>query len=128
MRIGDGGGQVKKRMVLGLIPLAAVAAGLVVASGAVSSSSSRSTLPSSSCGPVFYKGSGSPQFLIASDLPLQGAGRAQQIAMGKAIQYVLENQFHFKAGKYTVGHQACDDSTAQSGAWDPGKCTGNGND
>jgi branched-chain amino acid transport system substrate-binding protein len=105
------------------------AAALVLASGAVGKSGAKSAtpLPSSSCSAIFYKGSGSPQFLIASDLPLQGAGRAQNIAMGKAIQYVLENQFHFKAGKHTVGYQACDDSTAQSGAWDPGKCTGNGN-
>ena len=62
-----------------------------------------------------------PQFLIATDLPLQGAGRAQNIAMGKAIQYVLDTQYHFKAGKYTVGYQECDDSTAQTGAWDPGE-------
>lgn len=103
---------------------------LVLASGAVGKPSARSgaqTLPSSSCSPVFYKGSGSPRFLIASDLPLQGAGRAQNIAMTKAVQYVLDTQFHFKAGKYTVGYQSCDDSTAQAGAWDPGKCTANGN-
>src|SRR5438093_4329394 len=76
-----GGGFVKKRIFLGLIPLVAAAAGLVVATGAVSSPESATTLPSSSCGPVFYKGSGKPQFLIATDLPLQGAGRAQNIAM-----------------------------------------------
>jgi len=110
-----------------LVVLGATA--LVLASGAVGKSGAKSAtpLPSSSCVPIFYKGSGSPQFLIASDLPLQGAGRAQNIAMEKAIQYILENQFHFKAGKYTVGYQGCDDSTAQSGAWDPGKCTANGN-
>ena len=34
-----------------------------------------SPLPSSSCGPVVYKGSGTPDFIIASDLPLQGAIR-----------------------------------------------------
>jgi branched-chain amino acid transport system substrate-binding protein len=105
------------------------ATALVLASGAVGKPGAKGAtpLPSSSCGPVFYQGSGSPQFLIASDLPLQGAGRAQNIAMTKAVQYVLQNQFHFKAGKYTVGYQSCDDSTAQSGAWDPGKCTSNGN-
>jgi branched-chain amino acid transport system substrate-binding protein len=110
--------------------LALGVAALVLTGGAVGKPSAKSaarTLPTSSCSPVFYKGSGSPQFLIASDLPLQGAGRAQNIAMEKAIQYVLDTQFHFKAGKYTVGYQGCDDSTAQSGAWDPGKCTANGN-
>ncbi len=82
-------------------------------------------LPSSSCGPVFYKGSGSPQLLIASDLPLQGAGRAQPLSMVKAIQYVLETQYKFKAGKFTVGYQSCDDATAQTGGWDSAKCTSN---
>jgi branched-chain amino acid transport system substrate-binding protein len=105
--------------------LAAVAAGLVVASGAVSSPDSAKVLPSSACGSVFYKGSGKPQYLIASDLPLQGAGRAQNIDMEKAIQYVLQKA-NFKAGKYTVGYQGCDDSTAQTGAWDAAKCTANG--
>ena len=88
--------------------------------------SGATVLPSSSCGPVFYKGSGSPQYLIASDLPLQGAGRAQPLSMVKAIQYVLEVQYKFKAGKYTVGFQSCDDSTAQTGGWDAAKCTSNG--
>jgi len=82
-------------------------------------------LPSSSCGPVFYKGSGSPQYMIATDLPLQGAGRAQNLAMGQAVRFVLEKQFKFKAGKYSIGFQECDDSTAQTGAWDPAKCSSN---
>ena len=74
---------------------------------------------------MFYKGSGSPQYIIATDLPLQGAGRAQNLAMQQAVQFVLEKQYKFKAGKYTVGYQACDDSTAQTGAWDPAKCSSN---
>lgn len=95
------------------------------ASAGPNSSNSASTLPSSSCGPVFYKGSGNPQYLIASDLPLQGAGRAQLLAMQQAVQFVLEKQYKFKAGKFTVGYQGCDDSTAQTGAWDPAKCSSN---
>jgi branched-chain amino acid transport system substrate-binding protein len=89
------------------------------------SPSKASVLPSSSCGPVFYKGSGSPQYLIATDLPLQGAGRAQNLAMGQAVRFVLEKQYKFKAGKYSIGFQECDDSTAQTGAWDPAKCSSN---
>jgi branched-chain amino acid transport system substrate-binding protein len=112
------------------LPIAAVAVLSIVAAstGGVFSSSPKAAtpLPSSSCGPVFYKGKGKPQFLIASDLPLQGAGRAQNIDMQKAIQFVLSRQFHFKAGKYTVGYQGCDDSTAETGGWDAGKCTANG--
>jgi hypothetical protein len=100
--------------------IAAVAALTVVASsyGGSSAGTKASTLPSSSCAPVFYKGGGKPQLLIASDLPLQGAGRAQPISINKAIQYVLEKEYKFKAGKYTVGFQGCDDATAQTGGWD----------
>lgn len=116
----------KKPILAALVPLAAAAVGLVVTGSAVGGQSAANVLPSASCGPVFYKGAGSPKYLIASDLPLQGAGRAQNIAMQKAIQYVLDKQFHFKAGKYTVGYQGCDDSTAQTGAWDAAKCTANG--
>src|SRR5207237_7306176 len=31
----------------------------------------------------------------------------------------------WKAGKYTVGYQSCDDSTASQGKWDPAKCSAN---
>ena len=37
--------------------------------------------------------------------------------MVKAIQYVIEKQFNFRAGTYTVGYQSCDDATAQQGGW-----------
>ena len=82
-------------------------------------------LPASSCAPIVYKGSGSPKFLIASDLPLQGASRTQSVEMGKAVEFVL-NGAGWKAGKYTLGYQACDDSTAQAAKWDSAKCSANG--
>jgi branched-chain amino acid transport system substrate-binding protein len=118
---------VRKLLLLALVGVTAVVAVIVgYSSSANATNASATPLPSSACGPVFYKGKGKPQYLIASDLPLQGAGRAQNIDMQKAIQYVLDKQYHFKAGKYTVGYQGCDDSTAQTGAWDAGKCTSNG--
>ena len=51
----------KRRVMIGA--LLALGATLALAAGA---SASRSVLPSSSCGPVQYKGAGSPQALIAS--------------------------------------------------------------
>ncbi len=113
-----------------LLVVSAIAAVVGLAFGAVAgagplSKSSTSVLPSSSCGPVFYKGSGSPQFLIATDLPLSSSQRAQTVAMQQAVQFVLEKQYNFKAGSYTIGYQACDDATAQTGAWDPAKCSSN---
>lgn len=96
------------------------------ATGKTSKTGAATTLPSSSCGPLFYKGSGRPQYIVASDLPLQGAGRSQNLAMGQAIRFVLEKQYNFKVGKFTIGYQECDDSTAAKGAWDPAKCSANG--
>jgi len=118
---------VRKLLLLVLVGVVAAVAAIVGYSSSANATSAAATpLPSSACGPVFYKGKGKPQFLIASDLPLQGAGRAQNIDMQKAIQYVLDKQYHFKVGKYTVGYQGCDDSTAETGGWDAGKCTSNG--
>jgi len=101
----------------------ALAVGAAAVAGPLTSSTA-STLPST-CGPLFYKGSGTPQKIVVSDLPLQGAGRAQNLLMGQAIRYVLEKQYKFKAGKYTVGYQECDDSTAQAGRYDPATCSSN---
>jgi branched-chain amino acid transport system substrate-binding protein len=83
-------------------------------------------LPASSCQSLVYGGSGKPDFIVPSDLPLQGSGRTQTVEMTDAIQYVLK-QANYKAGKYTVGYQSCDDSTAQAGKWVSGKCSSNGN-
>ena len=107
--------------------MAAAALAAVLVTGAVGKTSPKgaTVLPSATCGPVFYKGPGKPKFLIASDLPLQGAGRAQNLAMGQSIRYVLQTQYKFKAGKYTIGYQECDDSTAQAGRYDPATCSSN---
>ena len=103
--------------------LAMFAAGAAAIAGPASTGGA-SALPST-CGPLFYQGSGTPKFTIVSDLPLQGAGRAQNLLMGQAIRYVLSTQYKFKAGKYTVGYQECDDSTAQAGRYDPAVCSAN---
>jgi branched-chain amino acid transport system substrate-binding protein len=83
-------------------------------------------LPASSCSAVYYEGSGDPDFLIASDLPLQGAGRTQTVEMTKAIKFILK-QRDFKAGDHKIAYQSCDDATAQAGKWDSGKCSANAN-
>jgi len=121
---------VKKRLsiaaVLGVAGLLAflVAGYAGSAKSATRVSSGVSPLPSSSCGPLIYKGSGSPDFIVASDLPLQGAGRAQTIELTKAEVWAL-TRAHFKAGKYKIAYQSYDDSTAQAGGWDSAKCAAN---
>ncbi len=100
----------------------------VVAAGCGGSSSKKATaLPASACSDIYYEGDGSPQYVIASDLPLQGSGRTQTVQMTEAIKYILK-QADFKAGDYTIGYQSCDDSTAQAGKWDSAKCSSNAND
>jgi branched-chain amino acid transport system substrate-binding protein len=81
-------------------------------------------LPSSMCSPVVYKGSGSPDFIIASDLPLQGAIRHQTLQISRAIVWELA-QKGWKAGSLKIGYQSCDDSTAQTAGWDSAKCATN---
>jgi branched-chain amino acid transport system substrate-binding protein len=81
-------------------------------------------LPSSSCTGVEYEGEGDPDVLIASDFPLQGSSRTQTIQIVEATRYLLE-QDNWKAGDFNVAYQSCDDSTAQAGKWESGKCSTN---
>src|SRR5829696_357264 len=81
-------------------------------------------LPSSSCAPLVYDGEGEPDVLIATDLPRQGGSRLQTTQMVGAIKLLLQEK-SWKAGDTKVAFQDCDDSTAQAGKWDSGKCSQN---
>jgi branched-chain amino acid transport system substrate-binding protein len=126
---------VKKHLWIGAL-LAAVGVLALVAAGCGSSKKSSggggssatsgnvSALPASSCSKLEYKGSGKPDTLVVSDLPMQGSSRTQTVQMVQAIRYVLDQQ-SWKAGKYNVAYQVCDDATAQAAKWDSGKCNSN---
>jgi branched-chain amino acid transport system substrate-binding protein len=103
------------------VVVVAIAAGY---SGSARSASKVTPLPSSSCAPILYKGEGKPDFIIASDLPLQGAIRHQTVQLSRAIIWALQ-QKGWKAGNWKIGYQSCDDSTAQTGGWDSAKCATN---
>ena len=83
------------------------------------------TLPASSCEGV-VSGGRTPDVLIASDNPLHGPLSDGPRAMTDAIRLVLE-QHDFRAGKYAVGYQSCDASTAQSDTFEFRKCAANAN-
>jgi branched-chain amino acid transport system substrate-binding protein len=120
---------VRKRISLAALIGVTAALALLAAGcggGGGSSSGNVTALPSSSCSDIYYQGSGNPDYLIASDLPLQGSGRTQTVQMTEAIKYILKQQ-GFKAGKYKIGYQSCDDSTAQAGKWASEKCSANAN-
>jgi len=94
-------------------------------SAAVAASSPSDALPAAICSPVEFPGNGQPRFLIASDLPFQGqANLAETLQMTDAVRFVLARH-HFKAGRYTVGLQSCDDSIASTGDYDAGRCASN---
>ena len=124
----------KKRILLGAL-LAAVGVLALVAAGCGGSKKSSTgtgggggggvtALPASSCNAMQYKGSGKPDYLIASDLPLIGGSRTQTVQMNQAIAYVLDQQ-NWKAGKYKIAFQPCNDASAQLAKWDPTKCSAN---
>jgi ABC-type branched-subunit amino acid transport system substrate-binding protein/streptogramin lyase len=83
------------------------------------------------CGPVEYAGTGKPQVLIVSDLPLQVPIEIlQPLQFTDAIRFVLARR-DYRAGKYTVGYQSCDDSSVRAGeptanAWTAATCRRSG--
>jgi branched-chain amino acid transport system substrate-binding protein len=124
---------VTKRFRIGLLLVAA--AGLALTAAGCGGGSKKSSsgggggngvtaLPASSCSPVQYQGSGKADYLIASDLPLIGGSRTQTVQMNKAMTYAL-SQRDWKAGKYKIAFQACNDASAQLAKWDPTKCSAN---
>jgi branched-chain amino acid transport system substrate-binding protein len=115
----------KKFSLLAFVGVAAIVAALFAGhTGTARSASQVNALPSSSCGPIVYKGSGKPDFIIATDLPLQSAIRKQTLQISRAAIWALQ-QKGWKAGNWKIGYQSCDDSTAQSGGWDSAKCATN---
>jgi branched-chain amino acid transport system substrate-binding protein len=105
-----------------VVALALVAAGC----GGDDGGGAPEALPSSSCTAIEYEGDGNPDYIVASDLPLQGASRTQTLQINDAIRAELVSR-NYEAGDYKIGFQACDDATAQAGKWDSGKCSQNAN-
>jgi len=69
-------------------------------------------------------GGEAPTAKIVSDLPMQGANRAQTTTMVNAIKLALEQRDN-KAGDINIEYEVLDDATAQAGQWDAAKCAEN---
>jgi branched-chain amino acid transport system substrate-binding protein len=88
--------------------LAAFAAGVTACGGSDSNSGGGSG----------SSGGGSKTLNIYSSLPMQGASRAQTLALTNGVKLAIE-QAGGKAGKFPVKYTILDDSTAQAGSWTP---------
>src|SRR5687767_10728544 len=69
-------------------------------------------------------GGGGQTVKIVSDLPLQGANRAQTTTMVNAIEMAIDER-NGKAGDVSIEYESLDDATAQAGQWDEAKCAEN---
>jgi branched-chain amino acid transport system substrate-binding protein len=67
-------------------------------------------LPASSCSPLDYRPGGRPRLLVASDFPLQAPNPEQGLQITDAIRFVLARH-GFRAGRFSIAFQACDNST-----------------
>jgi branched-chain amino acid transport system substrate-binding protein len=112
---GRGGALRKVRRGISLAVLAAVTALLVIGCGGGGSQGG---------GGDGGSGGGGQTVKIVSDLPLQGANRAQTTTMVNAIEMAIEERGG-KAGSATIEYESLDDATAQAGQWDEAKCAEN---
>src|SRR5215203_4338236 len=69
-------------------------------------------------------GGGGQTVKIVSDLPRQGANRAQTTTMVNAIEMAIDERGG-KAGDVSIEYESLDDATAQAGQWDEAKCAEN---
>src|SRR3954449_6332814 len=84
-------------------------------------SSTVAAVASPACGALQYGGTGQPEALVVSDLPLQGDSKQRSLQMNDAIRLVLEGA-KWQAGGTKVAFQACDDSSAKTGLWTKAQC------
>ena len=81
-------------------------------------------LSSSICSPVSYGGPGRPQYLIVVSSGFLGRFKGHGVQSAQAIKLVL-TQHGWRAGKYTVGLQACEETSAKNGLPSRVKCARN---
>jgi branched-chain amino acid transport system substrate-binding protein len=112
----SGPGRARRRRISGRTA-ALAAAGLVIAAGAaivvgitMGGETAIRTLASDRCSPLDYEGRGQPDFVIAGDLPLQRGAFAISRPMADALRVALASH-RYRAGRFRVGLQICDDAS-----------------
>jgi branched-chain amino acid transport system substrate-binding protein len=107
---------------VGLLIAAATTVGLVGV-GSDNKASIRA-LDSDRCSPLDYGGSGEPDFVIAGDLPLERGSLSFSRPMADALKLALERR-DYRAGRYKVGLQVCDDATPTETVFSQAVCAEN---
>ena len=108
------GGSLRDVAVVGKDVWVTAGAGALAAPSAVQSAPGTRALPPETCSPVYSSSGTRPQYLIASDLALQGSGGGIGAQIEEAIQFELARR-DFRAGRFVVGYQSCDDSAPATG-------------
>jgi ABC-type branched-subunit amino acid transport system substrate-binding protein/streptogramin lyase/tRNA A-37 threonylcarbamoyl transferase component Bud32 len=121
-RVDPRTGTVTDRIALGAPQ--AIAAGEGAAWVSATAGTRDGTLPAAVCSEV-AAGGRTPDVVIASDFELQDASPIPR-ALAESIRFVLREHDH-RAGRFTVGYQSCDNSTAQSRVHEQRKCAANAN-
>lgn len=104
-----------------------VMAGRLTASAAVGAGVQ--PLPRSQCSPVYSAPGARPRYLVVSDLPVAGPSLVHDVGVQVQQAIVFELLARgFRAGRYAMGYQACDDwnlitPATPSDFW--GRCTAN---
>jgi len=79
----------------------------------------------STCAPMLPGGARAPDVVIVSDLDLSpGSAGPLTLPMVQAIKDVFQRH-GYRAGQFRIGYRSCDDSTAQAGVANAGKCQAN---
>ena len=111
---------------------AAIAVGLLIAAAATvalvgvgsDSKASIEALASDRCSPLDYGGPGEPDFVIAGDLPLERGSLSFSRPMADALELALERR-NYRAGRFHVGLQVCDDATPTETVFSQAVCAKN---
>ena len=93
------------------------------ATGGLRPGARATALPGPPCSGVKTGGGGDPDVLIASELPL-AAQRDTTLPMAKAVEFVVR-EHGFRAGRFTLGLQSCDDAGSDNGSADDLRCLQN---
>jgi branched-chain amino acid transport system substrate-binding protein len=79
---------------------------------------------SANCSPMSYGGPGRPRFLIVNNYSYQGPHKGHGVQTAQAIKMVLADR-GWRAGPYTIGLQACEETSARTGQPSAEKCRRN---